>query len=103
MVGPLPAGGHHRNHCPYCLYSRHVDGRVPGDRASACGGSMAPIGTFVRRNGEHVLVHRCLTCRFERYNRIACDDYFELVLSLPVVEARPARKAGQLAHESLTA
>lgn len=92
MVGPIMYGGKHRNHCPYCLYSQHVDGRVPGDRASACGGSMAPVGAFRRRNGEHVLVHRCLSCRFERYNRIAGDDYFELVLSLPLVDPRPAER-----------
>jgi hypothetical protein len=95
MVGPLPSGGKHRNHCPYCLHSRHVDGRIPGDRASECGGSMAPIGAFTRRSGEHVVVHRCLSCRFERYNRIAADDYFELVLSLPLIEARPSPPMAQ--------
>ena len=103
MVGPLPSGGKHRNHCPYCLHSRHVDGRVPGDRASACGGAMAPVGAFTRPNGEHVLVHTCLTCRFERYNRIACDDYFELVLSLPVVEPRPVRHNEPDVHERIPA
>ena len=86
LVGPIPYGGKHRNHCPCCLYSRHVDGCTPGDRASDCGGSMAPIGAFTRPNGEHVLVHRCLTCGFERHNRIAADDNFDLVLQLPVVE-----------------
>jgi hypothetical protein len=80
-----------------------VDGRVPGDRASACGGSMAPIGAFVRRNGEHVVVHRCLTCRFERYNRIAADDYFDLVLSLPLMEARPDSYVEDTSAEELTA
>jgi hypothetical protein len=64
---------------------------------------MAPIGAFTRRNGEHAIVHRCLACRFERYNRIAADDYFELVLSLPVVEPRPHRPAEQPAMEELTA
>ena len=103
MVGPIPSGGNHRNHCPYCLYSRHVDGRVPGDRAGSCGGSMAPIGTFVRRNGEHVVVHRCLSCRFERYNRIAADDYFELVLNLPLMEARPAHQTEAPSVEDLSA
>ena len=49
---------------------------------------MQPIGSFQRRNGEHVLVHRCLGCGFERFNRIAADDDFELVLSLPVVPTR---------------
>jgi hypothetical protein len=80
-----------------------VDGRTPGDRASDCGGSMAPIGAFVRRNGEHVVIHRCLTCRFERYNRIAADDYFELVLSLPLVEARPHQQSGMPETEDLSA
>jgi DNA-directed RNA polymerase subunit RPC12/RpoP len=103
MVGPTLYGGKHRNHCPYCLYSRHVDGRVPGDRANTCGGSMAPIGAFVRRNGEHAIIHRCLTCRFERYNRIAADDDFALVLSLPVLPARPMPVPEPASTHELTA
>ncbi len=88
LVGELPSGGRQRNHCPFCLYSRHVDGSRPGDRASDCGGSMEPLGAFVRPKGEHVLVHRCLSCGFERHNRIAADDDFDLVLTLPVLEPR---------------
>jgi RNHCP domain len=91
FVGPLPSGGHQRNHCPFCLYSRHVDDRRPGDRASACNASMEPIGAFQRPNGEHCVVHRCLGCGFERFNRIGADDDFDLVLSLPVVPPRSAR------------
>jgi hypothetical protein len=91
FVGSLPSGGHHRNHCPYCLYSRHVDAATSGDRASACGGLMAPIGAFQRPNGEHVVVHQCLGCGFERFNRIAADDDFDLVLALPVLPPRSAR------------
>ena len=64
---------------------------------------MAPIGAFLRRNGEHVIVHRCLTCRFECYNRIAADDYFELVLSLPMLETRPVQKPAAARTESLSA
>ena len=94
FVGPVRFGGSHRNHCPFCLYSRHVDGPEPGDRASACGGSMAPIGAFTRPKGEHVIVHRCLACGIERHNRIAADDDFDLVLRLPVVEARGAGSRG---------
>jgi DNA-directed RNA polymerase subunit RPC12/RpoP len=88
LVPPLPSGGHHRNHCPYCLYSRHVDERVSGDRASRCGGLMEPIGYFQRRNGEYVLTHRCLVCGAERFNRIAADDDLPLALSLPVLPLR---------------
>ena len=50
---------------------------------SACGGSMEPIGSFQRSNGEYVLVHCCLDCGLERFNRIAADDDFDLVLALP--------------------
>jgi hypothetical protein len=90
FVGSLPSGGHHRNHCPYCLYSRHVDAVTSGDRASGCRALMAPIGAFQRPNGEHVIVHHCLGCGFERFNRIAADDNFDLVLALPVVPPRSA-------------
>ena len=31
MITPEGAGTHHRNHCPYCLCSIHVDNE-PGDR-----------------------------------------------------------------------
>ena len=88
FIGALPSGGHHRNHCPFCLYSLHVDDRRAGDRQSICKSRMQPIGSFQRRNGEHVLVHRCLGCSFERFNRIAADDDFELVLALPILPPR---------------
>lgn len=101
FIGPVPSGGWHRNHCPFCLYSRHVDDRVSGDRASICGSLMQPIGSFQRAKGEHVVVHRCLGCGFERFNRIAADDDFELVLSLPVLPQRSGRelKAQRWARE----
>ena len=88
FVGAVMFGGKHRNHCPWCLFSRHVDGEKPGDRASSCRGLMAPIGAFTRPKGEHVIVHRCLSCDFERHNRIAADDDFDLVLRLPAIAPR---------------
>jgi hypothetical protein len=94
MIGPVPSGGRHRNHCPVCLHSRHVDAQVPGDRLSPCGATMAPIGHFTRPNGEYGLVHRCLACGVRRQNRIAADDDFDLVLALPDMTHRlPDRRA----------
>lgn len=86
MVGVPLSGGRNRNHCPFCLYSRHVDGRTPGDRASECGALMAPVGAFARIKGEHAVVHRCLGCGFERHNRLAADDNFAAFEELPLVE-----------------
>ena len=73
---------------------------------SACGGSMEPIGSFQRRKGEYVLVHRCLDCGLERFNRIAADDDFDLVLALPSLppltssEVKAQRLEGELGEES---
>jgi len=72
---PLDAPGTaHRNHCPTCLWSRHVDDDVPGDRASDCRASMEPIAIHVRGDGEWVLVHRCTACGEVHLNRCAGDD-----------------------------
>jgi len=54
---------------------------------------MSPIGSFARPKGEQVLVHRCLTCGFERHNRIAADDDFDLVLGLPALAPRGKQPA----------
>jgi len=59
---------------------------------STCRGSMEPIGSFQRSNGEYVLVHGCLDCGLERFNRIAADDDFDLVLSLPAQPPRTSRE-----------
>ena len=50
-VVPENAGSDHRNHCPNCLSSLHVD-IEPGDRESSCGGIMEPIAVWVRRGQE---------------------------------------------------
>ena len=60
---------------------------------SPCGCSMQPVGSFQRANGEYVIVHSCLGCGFERFNRIAADDDFDLVLSLPTQTPRTSREA----------
>ena len=37
-----------RNHCPYCFVSLHVDGDIPGDRATACHGKMYPTAYEIK-------------------------------------------------------
>ena len=82
-VVPLEAAGsEHRNHCPHCLHSVHLD-TVPGDRAACCGGVMEPVTVWVRGRGEWALVHRCRACGHLGSNRIAGDDNTAL-LSLAV-------------------
>ena len=73
IVTPENAGSEHRNHCPNCLCSLHVD-QEPGDRECGCGGIMEPIAVWVRRGGEWAIIHRCRRCGTLRSNRIAADD-----------------------------
>ena len=82
---PMAAPGtQHRNHCPNCLWSRHVDDDVPGDRAADCSGSMEPIGVSAREDGEWALVHRCTACSTVHVNRIAGDDNPLMLMRLAV-------------------
>lgn len=92
LIGPTILGGKHRNHCPLCLHSRHVDDRRPGDRASTCGAQMAPVGRFDRPSGEPVIIHRCLGCGQERHNRVAADDNLALLTRLPLIPSRAGRR-----------
>ena len=50
LVVPFGAGSDHRNHCPNCLHSLHVD-IEPGDRESDCGSLM--VGAGKRGVGDH--------------------------------------------------
>lgn len=82
-VAPDGAGSQHRNHCPKCLSSLHVD-QEPGDRASLCGGIMDPVSVWVRKGGEWAVIHRCRLCGALSSNRIAADDNPALLLSIAV-------------------
>ena len=73
LVTPQGAGSLHRNHCPHCLCSLHLDNE-PGDRAADCGGVMDPIGVWVRKGGEWAIIHRCRRCGHLNSNRSAADD-----------------------------
>lgn len=80
-VIPEGAGSAHRNHCPNCLTSLHVD-EEPGDRASDCGGIMDPVAVWVRKNGEWAIIHRCRRCGAFSSNRIAADDNLMKLMSI---------------------
>ncbi|MCL5969913.1 MAG: RNHCP domain-containing protein [Patescibacteria group bacterium] len=74
IISNTSIGTKHRNHCPLCLWSKHVDLKTPGDRRSTCGARMKPIGLTNKPNGELMVVHLCLNCGKVSCNRIAGDD-----------------------------
>ncbi|MGD8403123.1 MAG: RNHCP domain-containing protein [Anaerolineales bacterium] len=93
------SGVNNRNHCPYCLWSRHLDLYVAGDRLSACKAPMHPVALTCKHSrnkyasgrGELMLVHQCKDCGDVSINLIAADDdtdtlleVFETSLALPL-------------------
>lgn len=76
-------GTQHRNHCPWCLWSVHLD-HTPGDRKAACSSLMKPISIALREDGEWMLVHRCESCKVVHLNRIAGDDDERTLLALAI-------------------
>lgn len=73
-------GSGYTNHCPICLWSKHVDIN-PGDRAANCHGMMPPIG-LILRHGKKVIIHRCLKCSHKKMNSIVPSDNQELIIKL---------------------
>ena len=71
-------GSGYTNHCPKCLWSRHVDIN-PGDREERCRGMMKPIR--IEKEGETLyILHKCENCGFEKRNKQAPQDDFEQIL-----------------------
>ena len=85
------SGVNNRNHCPYCLWSCHLDLYIAGDRLSACKAPMKPIGLTMKKGrnkyqrdarGELMLIHECIECKTVSINRIAADDDSETVITV---------------------
>ena len=73
-------GTGYTNHCPKCLYSKHVDVN-PGDRLEICQGLMEPIGVE-QDHGEYTILHKCLNCKMVRKNKADKQDDFNTMISL---------------------
>lgn len=86
----LPLGYTSRNHCPFCLWSLHVD-MLPGDRANPCGGKLRPIGVRCDAKKGYILISRCEKCGEIRRCKTAHQakvqpDNLELIISLTAGE-----------------
>lgn len=67
-----------RDHCKYCLYSKHLD-ISPGDRASNCFGILVPIDVEKYKD-TYKIIYRCSKCGKQKKNIIAKDDDFDQLL-----------------------
>ena len=73
-------GDGYTNHCPECLWSKHVD-VFPGDRKRECAGMMKPIG--VEKGGKgYIIIHRCLKCEVKKPNKAVPNDNFQMLVQI---------------------
>lgn len=73
-------GDGYTNHCPKCLWSKHVDVE-PGDRAATCGGLMEPVGV-VGTTAKYRIVERCIRCKAKRLIDVGKGDDMHAVLAI---------------------
>lgn len=78
--GAQVQGTGYTNHCPKCLYSKHVD-IFPGDRLAKCASLMAPVG-IEEKHGRYRITHQCLVCGYTKINMASAEDDFQAMLAL---------------------
>lgn len=73
-----------RDHCPYCLYSKHVDIN-PGDRSNTCCGLLKPIG-IEKFKDTFKIIYKCQSCGIIHKNIVHNDDNSDLIIELSIVK-----------------
>lgn len=73
-------GTGYTNHCPRCLYSKHVDIH-PGDREAKCGGLMS-VTDIDYKKGKYIFIHTCRTCGYKKKNQQTDNDSLEEILRI---------------------
>ena len=69
-----------RDHCNYCLYSKHVD-IMPGDRKNNCQGLLEPVG-IEKHKDTYKIIYKCQKCDEIHKNIMANDDNMERIIEL---------------------
>ena len=80
FCGEQVKGSGYTNHCPKCLWSKHVDVN-PGDRAENCCGMMEPM-SVEGTSPEYAILHRCARCGVERRNKVEATDDMTAVIKI---------------------
>lgn len=70
-----------RDHCPFCLCSKHVDIN-PGDRQETCHGILKPIGLEKSKKDTYKIIYKCDKCHKIKKNTVAKDDDYNTLLKI---------------------
>ena len=85
-----PLGYTSRDHCPYCIYSIHID-NMPGDRANKCLGLLRPVSVEPSNKKGYIVTYRCEKCGEIKRNKSAEDDDFDELLRIQKENANGMR------------
>ena len=69
-----------RDHCPFCLWSKHVDIN-PGDRLNNCKGLLKPID-LEKFKDTYKIIYKCESCGEIHKNIIAKDDSIDKIIAI---------------------
>ena len=69
-----------RDHCPFCLYSKHVDIN-PGDRLNKCKGLLKPID-IEKYKDPYKIIYECTKCHEKHKNIMANDDDYNIIIEI---------------------
>lgn len=81
VCGQKVKGNGYTDHCPECLWGKHVDKLIPGDRSSDCLGLMEPIWAEFCQNQWRV-GYKCCNCNHIFSVKAAQQDNKEKLFSL---------------------
>ena len=70
-----------RNHCPYCLHSKHLDVN-PGDRLENCHGILEPKSVEISNKKGYLIIFKFKKCGAIRKNKAAKYDNMDLIIDL---------------------
>ncbi|HQZ15189.1 MAG TPA: RNHCP domain-containing protein [Acidimicrobiia bacterium] len=70
--GAQVQGNGFTDHCPKCLYGKHVDVN-PGDRANECGGTLKPLNIAPNKSGYKIF-YGCQKCGTSIANKASEND-----------------------------
>jgi len=79
--GEKVMGDGYTDHCPKCLFGKHVDKEIPGDRESKCGGVMEPIKAIYEKE-KFKIMYRCIQCGHEFWVKEGVGDDREKLVEL---------------------
>ncbi len=75
-------GNGYTDHCPECLWGKHVDIN-PGDRKAKCHGAMKPID-FEEKSGQIRLKYQCQKCSHIFWVKTGSGDNYEKIINIKV-------------------